>query len=279
MTDRLTLTAGLRWTYEDKTSSGYGRNVNGPNFITFGNTLVTPYTPNGGTVSQSGNFDDFTWRFAASYAVTDMLNTWVSYARGRRPDVISVDTNSPTFFSEAPAEIVDSVEAGAFWTFAQGTLSGSVFYSEYENFQTTRFDPNTVSFVTDNAGNATQYGMELQGRFDITERAELFASYAYNSATFDDTDSNGNALELAGNTFRYAPEHTFALGLNWLSPRAIGVRSTSCPPTAGSRRSISTTTMTGSAVSCTRTPTACSMRGCATRMPMSGSTSSCTAPI
>ena len=78
-----------------------------------------------------------------------------------------------------------------------------------------RFDPGTVSFVTDNAGNATQYGAELQGQFDITDRAELFASYAYNSATFDDTDSNGNALELAGNTFRYAPEHTLALGLNW----------------------------------------------------------------
>lgn len=215
VTDRLTLTAGLRWTYEDKTSSGCGRNVNGPNFVTFANTLVTPYTPNGETVSQSGEFDDFTWRFAASYAVNDMLNTWISYARGRRPDVISVDTDSPTFFSEAPAEIVDSVEAGAFWTFARGTLSGSVFYSEYENFQTTRFDPGTVSFVTDNAGNATQYGAELQGQFDITDRAELFASYAYNSATFDDTDSNGNALELAGNTFRYAPEHTLALGLNW----------------------------------------------------------------
>ena len=214
VTDRLTLTAGLRYTAEDKTSSGYGRNIAGPNFITFAPTLVTPYTPNGGTVSQSGEFDDFTWRLAASYAVSDTLNTWVSYARGRRPDIISVDTTSPTLFSSAPAEIVDSVEAGAFWTLAYGTLSGSVFYSEYENFQTTRFDPNTISYVTDNAGNATQYGLEMQGQFDLGERAQLYVSYAYNSATFDDTDSNGNALLLAGNTFRYAPEHSVSFGLS-----------------------------------------------------------------
>lgn len=215
VTDRLTLTAGLRWTYEDKKSAGYGTGLTGPSFITFTPTLVVPYTPGGLEVSQSDEFDDFTWRLAASYAVNDQLNAWVSYARGRRPDIISVDTTSPSFFSVAPAEFVDSIEAGAFFTFDRGTLSGSVFYSEYENFQTTRFDPNTVSFVTDNAGNATQYGLEVQGQFDLAETAELFASYAYNSATFDDTDSQGNALELAGNTFRYAPEHALALGLRW----------------------------------------------------------------
>lgn len=215
VTDRLTLTAGLRYTEEDKTSRGYGRSLSGPNFVTFGDTLIVPFTPNGDFVSQDGNFDDFTWRFAASYAVTDRINTWASFARGRRPDVISVDTSVPSFFSEAPAEIVDSLEVGAFITFDRGTVSGSVFQSEYENFQTTRFDPNTVSFITDNAGNASQYGLELQGDFDLSETANLFVSYAYNHATFDDTDSQGNALELAGNRFRYAPEHAVSMGLNW----------------------------------------------------------------
>jgi len=215
VTDRLTLTAGLRYTAEDKTSAGYGRSLSGPNFVTFGDTLIVPYTPNGAEVSQSGDFDDWTWRLAASYAVTDRINTWASFARGRRPDVISVDTASPSFFSNAPAEIVDSLEVGSFITFDRGTVSGSVFYSEYENFQTTRFDPNTVSFITDNAGNATQYGLELQGDFDLAETANLFVSYAYNHATFDDTDSQGNALELAGNRFRYAPEHSLSMGLDW----------------------------------------------------------------
>tara|TARA_R110000868_G_scaffold144412_1_gene363570 strand:- start:13624 stop:15996 length:2373 start_codon:yes stop_codon:yes gene_type:complete len=211
--DRLTLTAGLRWTYEDKTSSGYGRNISGPNFVTFANTLIIPGTPGGAEVSASDSFDDFTWRFAASYALTDDINAWVSYARGRRPDVISLDSSAANFFSTSPAEIVDSVEAGAFWTFASGSLSGSVFYSEYDNFQTTRFDPNQVSFVVDNAGSATQYGLELQGEYEFGDRIRAYATYAYNSATFDKTDDAGNALELAGNTFRYAPEHSVSLGL------------------------------------------------------------------
>ncbi|WP_417493121.1 TonB-dependent receptor [Maricaulis sp.] len=212
--DRLTLTAGLRWTREDKTSSGYGRNIAGPNFVTFADTLILPATPGGAEVSDSGEFDDFTWRFAASYALTDQANAWISYARGRRPDVISLDSSSATMFSTSPAEIVDSIEAGAFWTFGAGSVSGSIFYSEYENFQTTRFDPNQVSFVVDNAGSATQYGLELQGEYAFGDRISLYATYAYNSATFDDTDDAGNALELAGNTFRYAPEHSASFGLN-----------------------------------------------------------------
>ncbi|MHA6288896.1 TonB-dependent receptor [Maricaulis sp. CAU 1757] len=216
LTSRLSLTGGLRWTREDKTSSGYGRNVSGPNFITFSPTLVVPYTPGGQPVSQSGDFDDLTWRAALSYRVSDDLNAWASLGRGRRPDVISVDTRSPSFFSEAPAEIVDSLEVGAFWNWRHGQFSGSVYYSEYENFQTSRFDPNQVSFITDNAGNATQYGAELQGRAYLGERADLYVSYAYNSATLDDTDGQGRVMAMAGQTFRYAPRHAASLGLDVL---------------------------------------------------------------
>ncbi len=213
MTDRLSVTGGLRWTYEDKRSSGYGRNLAGPNRVTGGQTLILPATPGGAEVSQSASFDAFTWRLAASYEAADNLNLWASYARGRRPDVIALDSSSPNFFTTAPAEIVDSVEAGAFLTLGRGTLSGSVFYSEYENFQTTRFDPNELSFVVDNTGNATQYGFEGQASVSLTDLIDVYASYAYNHATFDGSGGDGSEQELAGNTFRYAPRHAASIGV------------------------------------------------------------------
>jgi iron complex outermembrane recepter protein len=211
VTDRLTLTAGVRYTDEDKIASGYGGTSMGPNRVTFGPTLILPATPNGATVTDSASFDAWTWRFVAAYELNDRINTWASFARGRRPDVIALDTGSPTFFSIAPAEIVDSIEAGAFISLDRGTLSGSIFRSKYEDFQSSVFDPTSGTFAPTNAGNATQYGLELQGDFTLGDRADLFFTYAYNLATFDDT-ANGQPQALAGNRFRYSPEHAVSLG-------------------------------------------------------------------
>ncbi|MGP1276088.1 MAG: TonB-dependent receptor [Caulobacterales bacterium] len=211
-TDRLSFTAGVRYTGEDKRTSGYGAALAGPNRVNFAPFLVLPGTPNGATQTQEASFDDFTWRLVAAYEVSDSLNTWISYARGRRPDVLALDTGSPTFFSTAPAELVDSYEAGAFLTLDRGTVSGSIFYSEYENFQSSVFDPFTGQFGPSNAGEATQYGLELQASYAVTDRVEMFATYAYNMATFNDT-SNGQAQALAGNRFRYSPEHSASVGV------------------------------------------------------------------
>ena len=214
VTDRLDLTAGLRWTREEKDSSVYGWFTNAPNNVTFSNTLFLPATPNGQLVSSgTREFDDFTWRLAAQYDLSDVVNVWASYARGRRPDVISFDTTDPDLFVEVPAELVDSYEVGGFWSWENTTLQASAFYSEYQNFQTGRFDPNNAVFITDNAGQATQYGVEAQLDHTVNELVTVFATYAYNYSEFDDTDDQGNPQEFAGNTFRLSPDHAFSLGL------------------------------------------------------------------
>ncbi|MEQ8406022.1 MAG: TonB-dependent receptor [Oceanicaulis sp.] len=214
VTDKLDLTAGLRWTREDKSARIYGGNIAGPNFVTFENTLFLPATPGGAPVSSgTQEFDDFTWRLAANYEVSDVLNAWASYARGRRPDVISFDSADPDLFVTVPAELVDSYEIGGFWTFPDTTIQASVFYSEYQNFQTSRFDPNSAAFRTANAGQATQYGFEAQLDHTVNELVQLFATYAYNFSEFDETDEDGNAQEFAGNTFRLSPDHAVSLGV------------------------------------------------------------------
>jgi len=214
VTDRLDLTAGLRWTREEKEASLYSGGINGANNVTFETTLFLPATPGGAPISSgTREFDDFTWRLAANYDVNDVLNVWASYARGRRPDVITFDSDAPSLFVEVPAELVDSYEVGGFWTWENTTLQASVFYSEYENFQSSRFEPNTANFVTDNAGLATQYGFEAQLDHRFNQFATLFTTYAYNFSEFDDTDESGNAQEFAGNTFRLSPDHALSVGL------------------------------------------------------------------
>ncbi|WP_300527143.1 TonB-dependent receptor [Maricaulis sp.] len=223
--DRLELTGGLRWTQEDKETEIYARPITqGSPIVTLtpGPTLFIPYTENG-DVESSGKrtFDDFTWRFAANYQLSDSANIWASYARGRRPDVLSYSGGD---FVVAPAELVDSLEFGLFKTWESTTFQGSVYYSEYENFQTGRFEPNSANFVTDNAGRATQFGFEAQLDHELSETFAVFATYAYNFAEFNTADNQGNAQEFAGNVFRLSPEHAFSIGL--LKTKDLGAHGT-----------------------------------------------------
>ena len=219
LTDRLDLTAGIRWTSEDKSAAVYGWSPQANSPITTltgpAPTLFLPATPNGVRLeSGTREFDDVTYRLAANYEVSDRLNVWANYGRGRRPDVISFDTSQADPFVIVPAEIVDSIETGAFLTLDATTVQASAFYSEYENFQTSRFEPNSATFITDNAGQATQYGLEAVIDHAFTDMIGLYASYAWNFAEFDDTDDQGNEQLLAGNTFRLSPEHAIAFGLD-----------------------------------------------------------------
>lgn len=210
VTDRLTLSAGLRWTTEDKEAGISGWRIDAPNRVTGAPTAFLPATPNGVMLeSGSRSFDDFTWRVTGQYDLNAAVNLFASYARGRRPDVISFSNGQ---FVIAPAEIVDSYEVGGYWTLDSTNLQASVFYSEYENFQSARLEPQSATYIVDNAGRATQYGFEGQLDHQLTDYLSVFATYAYNVSEFDDTDSEGRPQEFAGNSFRLSPDHALSVG-------------------------------------------------------------------
>jgi outer membrane receptor protein involved in Fe transport len=134
---------------------------------------------------------------------------WGSFARGRRPEVLNgagpAAPSGAVSFTTLPAEIVDSVEAGAKGRFLGGRLGleGSIFYYEYQDFQTTEFVGPRI--VTINAGEATSTGFEGAVDYRPVDMLQLFANYAYNDAQLETGARKGNR-------FRLSPEHSFALG-------------------------------------------------------------------
>lgn len=218
LTDRLSLTGGLRYTVNELAASSVGELLRGnaalggtrnavtfaPGFLINANLLNNPY-------SVSAEPDGaFTWRLNAAYRVSDNVNTWVSYGRGRRPEVLSISGRTS---SVVDAETLDNVEAGMFGRFFDDRLqmTSSVYYGQYENFQTSRFDPINGVFVVENSGNATQYGFEFDGQALVHDNVRLLGTYAYNFSEYDDEDSNGNPLQFAGNKFRMSPVQSFSL--------------------------------------------------------------------
>lgn len=227
---RLELTAGVRWTQEDKSAGVYGRLLNGASVLgSFpgrnGGLFIAP-TPGGSVLTRSETFDSTTWRAVASYRLSDGVNLWASAARGRRPDVIapSVSPGAPNF-TLVPAEVADSVEAGVKFNLLGGRLQGeaSVFSFTYENFQTTVRDSNG-NLRTINAGGAGSDGFEAQLQAQPVSGLTILATYAFNKGRFDRTDSAGQAQVFGGNKFRLSPDHSASLGVIWEQPVANDAR-------------------------------------------------------
>ncbi|QJU57719.1 TonB-dependent receptor [Sphingomonas sp. AP4-R1] len=168
-----------------------------------------PTTGNGNRTDSALKNDGFAWRFTARYAASDQASFYATYARGRRPQVLSVSGPSAPLgaarFGVLPNERVDSYEAGVKTALLDRKLflDGAVFYYDYNNFQTTVQQGTQI--VTINAGKAQSYGFESQARWVATDYLSVIASYAYNHSRF-------KAGVRDGNRFRLSPDHSASLG-------------------------------------------------------------------
>lgn len=215
LTDRLEVTAGLRFIYEERESGAFARLPNsvltGAPLIAFGNVDT-----GGQVLTVEDDFDAFLPRFNLRYEINDDASVYATVAKGRRSNVIDVastlDENGnavadPTFI---PAEIVWNYEAGfkARVLDNRVDLAASVFYQDYENFQVTILDPDGVTRPS-NAGTASNFGVEAEVRGQVNEFLQLFGNVAYIDASIDDDPENGI---FAGNRFRLQPEWSTAAG-------------------------------------------------------------------
>lgn len=217
LTERLEVSAGVRWTEDDKHSGLNVELLNGPSNLTFGGLFVSP---SGGLIERQETFDDLTYRVAASYAATDNVNLFANFARGRRPEVITASASAPgAGFATLDAEIVDAWETGFKGLFLDGDLSvdGSVFYYDYSNFQTTVVNAQGLIEPV-NAGDATAKGGEIQAIWSVSDMVALTANYGYNKARFDDDMSAVNP----GNRLRLSPDHTASVSARFLFDLGFG---------------------------------------------------------
>ncbi len=212
VTDRLEVSAGLRWTQDDKTAGYQAGMLNGPSVLApllLGPGAVGLFAqPTNGLGTRNETFDGLTYRLVGRYAATEDVSLWASYARGRRPEVLVASVpvpNAAAVFTTVPAEEVDSFEVGVKSSLMEGALQldGSVFYYDYSNFQTSVF--NGTTFVATNAGEASAAGFEGAVSWTATDHITVFSNYAYNDAQLD-------SGAFKGNRFRLSPEHSFAVG-------------------------------------------------------------------
>jgi iron complex outermembrane receptor protein len=204
VSDKFALIGGLRWTYDDK------------EWCT--NTLQDDFGdagfPTDGKLCTSEDWDEATFRLVGQYNLSDDVMVFASVAEGFKGGGFNnstADTNGDfvgdTIVDFDPETSI-AYELGLKSTALDGRLqfNGSVFYTDYEDFQiqTTTLE---TGLQIGNGGDAETFGLEAEVNYSPTEGLVLMANYAYLDAELTEGIYDGNDLA-------YAPENTFSVGAN-----------------------------------------------------------------
>ena len=142
---------------------------------------------NAGTETElSDEFSDTTFRASIDYAVTDTVMVYTSVAKGSK----SGGFNNTPLVAEQTFDPEENLvyEAGIKSTLLDGALqiNAAIFHAEWSDAQIR--GPSQVPGnpnITQNAGNVTTPGGEIDVSWAITDNWLLTAGYAYSDPTFD----------------------------------------------------------------------------------------------
>ncbi|MEM0954607.1 MAG: TonB-dependent receptor [Pseudomonadota bacterium] len=181
LTDSLLLTAGLRWTKEDKdmvnTFTEFNAGIGFPFFA--------PIAPRP-DVEEEIDDDQVTGTVKLSWFASDDVMFYASYGTGYKAGGINTDRISPALNTVFDAETSEAFELGMKAEFPEQALrvNLALHNTVTDDLQTISFQG--VGFALQNAGKAEAMGGELDVLWQPFERTTLTLAYAYNDAEYDD---------------------------------------------------------------------------------------------
>jgi iron complex outermembrane receptor protein len=211
LTDQFELVGGIRYTEDEK--ARYGQTVTIANVFT-----IVGVSPNIGKVKS----DSTDWRAGINWRPTDDWLYYFSASTGYKAGGFNDGIGAPY----DPEEVM-SYEGGAKTSFFERRLllNGSVFYMDYTDLQVSATGVNPITglpgLFTQNAGEATVWGLEIEGQALLSDAARVDFSLAYLDAEYDQYDTDdpsvpGTLIEdLSGNRLTKAPEWSFNIGAEY----------------------------------------------------------------
>lgn len=253
ITDSLRTILGARYTTEDKDASRHQYHVTpagavlplgtptSPYNSLWGIFNIEPYEPIKGSRSESS----FTPLITLQADLNDTDMVYASFTTGFKSGGFDVRANSHpdndvnnaynpgsldprirgTF--EFEDEEVKNYEIGGKFVLAEGAaeLNVALFRSEFKNMQTSQFDGG-VSFNVTNAGEATVQGLEVDGRWALTDNLLVRGGAAYidfeytdfknSQCYFGQPDPDGDGMcDATGQRREFTPEYQGNLGFDY----------------------------------------------------------------
>jgi iron complex outermembrane recepter protein len=199
ITDRLSVSAGVRWLEEKKDfETVFFQGVaptEGP-FNAWGASILPPTEATGapivGPVATKDKWDDTIFRFTANWNVTDDNLLYLTFAQGFKSGGIHNRGVDPEFLAYQP-ESVDSWEIGSKNTLLDGRmrLNASAFITEIKDVQAASviIQPNNqppgTNTIVNNLPKRDIWGLELETQVFLTEHWSMRAAAGYINAETD----------------------------------------------------------------------------------------------
>jgi iron complex outermembrane recepter protein len=222
LSDATSVTAGLRWTTEDKSIDGSGA-------LFF---PATGFTVPVGPIEAKETIDEPTYRLAIDHQLTDNVMAYASYNHGFKSG--GYDPSSVRAAVYVKPEELDAIEAGmkAEVLDRRLRLNGAAYYYDYTNLQLNTFVNGLLTVY--NGDSAEVYGLDLDLAAAPTDRLTLTLGLAsihgrYGDFPVTQTASlpTGGIIALPdasadGKRLVNTPDWTVNLGANYKVPLSNG---------------------------------------------------------
>jgi iron complex outermembrane receptor protein len=182
ITDKLTLTGGLRVFKSDNTLQGfYG--FNAPNYSHTGESqCFAPTTVDNGpctNLNKEVKYNGETHKVNLTYHIDSEKLIYATYSTGFRPGGVNRNGNLPPY----RPDFLSNYELGWKTTWLDGAMrwNGAVYYERWRDFQFSYLGPNSLT-VVNNAGNANIYGIESDITWRVSSGLTLTGAASYNDA-------------------------------------------------------------------------------------------------
>ena len=224
VSDKLTVTAGARYTEEERSSVVTYPTVHS-------NLLQLGFLPSGSNFGPIEFKDDnISPEFSAVYALNENVNLFAAYKSGFKSG--GVDNSAFPTLSLATAaaagdfssftfdsETAEGVEAGFKSDLLDGALrwNATAYHYVYEDLQVQTFDATTIQFNNNNAGELTSQGFESNIIWGTpVDGLTVSGAIAYTDAKFTDTFVQFEDLD--GRRTNRAPEWSGNAGFDYVKP-------------------------------------------------------------
>ena len=208
ITEKLDITAGIRWTRDEKDSlplQPFTANYT-PNPAFNPGNLVLPDI----TVTQ--DFTNTTPMLNVAYRVTDHLMTYATFSEGYKSGgatfrIFPIFPATPLY---SPEE-VESFEVGAKFEKDGYRLNLAAYAMDYENIQVEIF--TNIAPVIKNGGEGEVKGLELEAFLPLPGNLFVEASFSYTDAEYTSIDPGATQINLASK-FPMTPETQASLSIS-----------------------------------------------------------------
>jgi iron complex outermembrane receptor protein len=216
MNDQLTITAGIRYTDDEKDA--------------FHVDFTVPIIP---SVPINVADDHVSWDLALAYAMSDSTQLYARVASGFRAPTIQDRIADDVAVTTADSETIMSYEIGVKGQSERFRYNLAAFYYDIDDMQLVAIGGNANATTLLNAQGGEGYGVEIEMDYLLTDDLIVSGGFGYASTeikdstlsvpagplttTLDPLDANGNSL-IGGNRFQHAPLWTANFEVDYTYP-------------------------------------------------------------